>query len=314
VRWINQRNHRPQPEIALAGVLAAMAGIIGRNLTWQGHSANIYALGLAMSGSGKDACKKGVHEVMEAIGCKDRISNSALTDERTFYNQLMENRELVLVSDEFHEFMRKIRTKVGSNAYAHPTAAPIVTMLLEAFSGNVTGLPSKGAPSPDIENPHLSLFAMCQPEAFWNLCQASAVENGFLGRFIIFNGRLMPAITHPNRDPPPPDMLDMLRSGFDRAPGMTEIEADDDCIDLHYKLSADFDKEFTQKSAYLDRNPLKSSLHSRAMEKASRLALIHAWSLCPSKPVMTQESIQWGHDLMFHCNKFTLAGISGKQR
>lgn len=315
VKWINSTNHRPQPEVALAGVLTAIGSIIGRNILWKDTPANIYTLALAASGTGKNACRVGVEKVMKAIGCVDRLGAGDFGSDSGFREELSVKKEMLMVADEFHRYMEKL-----GMSNCPPYIAGINGILLEAFSGDISGKCLKGVTIEPIEAPHFSMFALCQPSIFWACCKQKQTENGFLGRMIVFNGRPMPKDCDASRTDPPEDLVELIKTGYTArtlvdqlgsgAGERREIEADDVCHVLHRKLREHCDNTYTQRAAHEEHNVSKATLYSRTFEKANRLALIHAWSLNPAAPKMTVESIQWAYDLMIKCNEYLLNGMS----
>lgn len=316
VEWINSNNHRKQPEVALAGVLTAIGSMVGRNLSWQNQSANIYTLGLAGSGEGKHACRDGIERVMKEVGYGDRLGSGDFGSDSGFREDLVQTKELLMVADEFHGFLEK-----ASSTQPLPYIAGVIRILLEAHTGTISGKTLKGNKMEAIEGAHFSLFALCQPSIFWATCKQKQINNGFMGRFIIFNGRPMPrAEPMTVVTDPPVDLIELIKTSanvnrtlLDRrmsdTSGREIISASEECI-AHYVATFNKCEVITQHAMHKEHDVTKATLYARTMEKANRLALIHAWSLNPAAPVMTIESIEWSYQVMLKCNEFMLDGIS----
>ena len=58
---------RPVPEIALAGAVGLLAGIVGRAYNVNGLGLNLYVLLLALTGSGKESISSGVTALMKGV-------------------------------------------------------------------------------------------------------------------------------------------------------------------------------------------------------------------------------------------------------
>ena len=318
VEWINSTNHRPQPELALAGVLSGIGIMVRRNTRWFTGRANIFTLGLAHTISGKQACVTGVETVMKAAGYGEMIGFGDFGTNVGLHEQLAGKPEMIMVVDEFNSFIEKVSSQNVQTYHAQ-----ISMQLLKLYNGSLPGNAKKESVSEKIENAHFSLCAFAQPTQFWTSCTQRMIEQGFIGRMHIFVGRRLPTQRLIRTFPEiPPELLTLIGKGAKRAEtltarqandpssGLFELKDDGTAAETLKELTENFEINYMQKYAKVEKNDFKTAVYGRTIEKILRLAIIHAWSIDPSDPVVTSEGLNWAYEVTMYCNRVTYEGLS----
>jgi hypothetical protein len=324
VDWVLGNADRPQPELSLLAACVGIGGIIGRKLTWHHSHANIYGLGLASSGSGKDAPLHSINKVYTAAGFSDMLGASRLGSDAGMLTAITVKPSIVWALDEISLLLGNIN-KAGCPGYL----IGIVQYLLELYSCNPhSGIELKGVPSTPIPNPYPCILGFTQPEVFATVFNEGMANNGLMGRFVPFMGENLPDQNfNAKRDPPPATLIQALKT-VRTLPGSFAQMADnvgtekavqeiacDEVTRAHYMKRCQEIEARTQ--AIKVKDPMEARLLSRTMEKAQKFSLIHAWSLNPSNPTMTIASIDWGISIIEYSNacmkRITTTRVSNPQ-
>ena len=324
VDWVLGNADRPQPELTLLAACVGIGGIIGRKLTWHHSHANIYGLGLASSGSGKDAPLHSINEVYTEAGFSDLLGASRLGSDAGMLTAITTQPNIVWALDEISLLLGNIN-KPGCPGYL----IGIVQYLLELYSCKAhSGISLKGVPPTPIPNPYPCILGFTQPEVFSTVFNEQMANNGLMGRFIPFMGENLPALNLlAKRDPPPASLIQALKTARSLpSPAVATFQTVgtpketyeipcDEVTKAHYmKRCAEIE---ARMQAIKVKDPMEARLLSRAMEKAQKFSLVHAWSLNPANPVMTIDSIEWGLALVEYSNacmkRITTTRVSNPQ-
>jgi hypothetical protein len=252
---------------------------------------------------------------MEESGYGHLLGSGSFASDVGLYEEIAASPEILWVQDEFHDFITRL-----SMQQAPTYVKGIERILLEGFSGSISGRSLKGSKSEAIKNPYPCLFALSQPETFWRGYTNRLADSGFMGRFIIFKGReaLRTKYDTDKFKAPPTTLIDTLtnarsewssllaqRSGS--AGERVAIAHDARCELRHRKMISDVDDMAMAEHA--KGNKVKAQLLARMNEKMNKLALVHAWSMCPSNPVMTVDSIEWGYNIILKATEMMFADM-----
>ena len=305
VDWILAGANRKQPELSLLAACVGIATCIGRKLVWRGSHANMYAMGLASSGSGKNDPHNSIAKVLEAAGMGDLVGASDIGSDAGLLAQISSKPEIVWPIDEFSivlEYMHR------PNAPAYITY--LAKYLLGLFSCDAyNGKALKNEAPLIIPNPYPNLLTWAQPKTFLSVFDDRMANSGFIGRFIIFVGEDLPRLNaRAMKTPIPTELIEGLKRARSsthqlfKTVGATrdtvEIRASDEVIEYYYKKC-----EETEDIVQKHKGTMQGTLWARTTEKANKFALIHAWSLNPADPEMTIESIDWGFQVVYFANK-----------
>lgn len=192
-QFILDRSMRPVPEVALAGALALMAGICGRQYNTPTHAGlNLYVVLLASTGIGKESMRTGINDLMKAceLQCPSMrhfLGPGSISSGPALIKEL--NKRPCMLG-QFAEFGQTM------TALCHPSAAPhMVTYrqaLLDAYtkSGRGNILPSmvysdRDKNVGDVYEPAFSFLAESVPSKFYENISEEMTAQGLVARFLV---------------------------------------------------------------------------------------------------------------------------------
>lgn len=190
VRWINQYAMHKQPELALLNTIAFAGAVFGRRYTTPTDTrTNVYTLGVARTGAGKDFSRKCIKNLANACGLDGRIGSDAIRSDSGMLRSLMNNASQVMMIDEFGLFLQAI----GNDRAPHYIRSQI-GILLKLYSSsnsvyNHGDYADPGATPIIIHAPNLCIFGTSTEEQYAKSLRRAAVESGELNRFVVLKGR-----------------------------------------------------------------------------------------------------------------------------
>ncbi len=203
-----------QPVLSLASALPAIGCLMGHKLKVPKFDtrSNIYSVGVAPTTTGKGNAKKVITRAFAAGGFDTRKILNNFASDAAIESALKENYGVAFaVMDEIGDELNAISHK-NSQGYE----ARVIRSLKEIYSASddeYVGkqLANRDGKSPPVRiiQPCLSLYGMTTPKKYYETMTESLVEDGFMGRFLIFEGSNDPEIIEnpiASKDNPP-DML-----------------------------------------------------------------------------------------------------------
>ena len=187
---------RPQPEGAFLSALVAMSFLCGRTicLNYNGvlTTPNLYGLFLAPSGMGKDVLRKVCRAIVAAYHGQDLVPES-FASIQALQNYVMARRKILWLHDEFG---RDLQVMTGKTTNANVTGIITETLKLYSSASARSYLPklisdeAKGKREvTPVDRPSLSILATGNPREFYEAANETLLQNGYIARFTIINGR-----------------------------------------------------------------------------------------------------------------------------
>jgi len=172
------------------GALSLMSTIISRRVTDEENSSpNLYILGLAESGSGKDGPRKINRRILHQAGteCRSRELGQIAFDEfasKESIEDVLKNTPTILwQKDEMDGILKSMDGHTNDNSRK---MMEILLQLFTSSNGVYTTRMKAGAESIEtIINPSLNLFGTCLPGNFYDSMSDKMLRNGLFGRMLI---------------------------------------------------------------------------------------------------------------------------------
>lgn len=189
VDWILETSIRRQPALALGAALAFVGALKGQRVASPTDlRTNLFILGIAQSGSGKQQPLKAIQHLAASVrGLQDLIAGEPTSDAGLFSLLKGDYGPKLIQWDEFGLALQGI---TSDNASAH--SAAIMKWLNTMFSSANCKLLGKEYANIDgkfkridLNNPHLCVFGVSAPGAFYKSLKSEHAASGFLPRFLI---------------------------------------------------------------------------------------------------------------------------------
>lgn len=322
----------PSPHLSLASSLAFVSALIGRRYKGPtGLRSNIYVVGLAESGFGKDITIRAVQSIASSTVMGDKVTKFVFSDKIAslpgLANKLRRAPACLAQQDEFGKFVRQY---MGENAPAH--REEVATALLEltgAASGLWGGQEKANGNIPSIQNPCFSVHGVSTPSTFWAALTGASIDEGLLGRFVLIDAGdrdpqkvRRPENSHENVPQHISDAVWELLGGTGSGKSIYQgpffaLNADSETkphpiVTVEY-ASSDVDNFFEEFDDRMRAMKKKVKVEyapicNRVGENAARLAMIVAVGANPRAPVITMEIQQWANAVAEHSFKLLLKG------
>lgn len=288
--FINQTAIYKLPVLSLGAALA-FSGMVMANKVESptGLRSNIYALGVAESGSGKDWPRQVCKYLMLRSGLEKREMGEPVSGSGLLTGLVNAGNAGLILIDEFGLFMQAMS---GKTAGTHKKEIARYMMELYTSAGQVFLGPeyaNKDGTNPrlTIANPCLSMFPTTTPSTFYDSITGKEVVDGFLARFLIFESDRYPIKQQEGRrelEDIPPELWQQIEywkaQSVNSDPGSNLGEFYTKPLRIPFtdgatKLFRDYGIAMRLKAGRGDsRQSNLSSIYSRINENAIKLALV----------------------------------------
>ncbi len=323
VDWIEATSRFPSRTLALASALVFVGTLAGRIYkSPTGLRTNLYTLGLAPSGFGKDHARKCLSSIELAGGFKEYIGGDNIASASGMRKRVEHHASIMWMIDEFGGFMKKI-----GDPRASQHIAQIRDNLLKYYgtSGGVfRGEDYAGERGSTCYHPNVGLYGTSTPIDFWGACRSLSVGDGLLARMLIFTtGSAGRSPRHkPNGDYeyPPKMLVERCRHvatpkcGGNIAKLMDGSRPSKPIMAVYGAGAEDFHDAMLDafQAQADDANAEEQAFYQRVGENAAKIALILAIGVDPDRPVITADLLARGRDIAALCLASTLEAIKGR--
>lgn len=296
----------PNPVMAFAGALALQAFLAGRKVRDRGDNrTNIYLLGLAHSGAGKDHSRKVNADIIHASGMGGCLGLHFASGEG-IQDALFQTPSMLFQTDEINGLLESINKSKDARHEA------IMSTLLTMYSSANSVFPMRrkaGKEPPGvIDQPCLVIYGTAIPNHYYQALSERMLTNGFFARMIILESRSRPEGQEPGLDPPPPRVLAIAKWWADYRPGTgnlqdfhpvpTVVEHTDEGRQLLVGTRQQVDSEYAKAETKSD--PVGTTVWSRVSEQVRKLALLYAISENHLAPRIGLAAVQWASAFVMH--------------
>ena len=323
VDFIVSAARKPSATLALASALAFTSALIGRRYKGPtGLRSNVYIVGLAPSGFGKDITIRAPHHLATAAGpnIMRKFIGSDIASVQGLKSRLREDPSIVYQIDEFGKFLERT---AGRRASINDKQIATALLTLTGAAGSEFGATDRAAERQEaIHHPSLSLYGVSTPHSFWQALASGNIDEGLLGRLIALdNGTKRPVTTKPSIDveQPPQPLIDTVRSliGLGAKANLFGLynrsggEPPDNVVSVPFGDGAEeaFEEFCLRIEKEMDRTRTEHQpILSRLGENSIRLSLIVAVGVNPNDPIITAEIQAWANDVAEHSGRTLIKG------
>lgn len=299
----------PEPVLAFCGALALQATLAGRKISDASDTRpNLYLLGLANSGTGKDHPRKVNLRVLLEAGMATCAGDNFASAEG-LEDRMVLSPSMLFQTDEIDGLMTSIAKSQDGKAER------IMEMLLKFFShsNNLYHCRVKAGKEPLlIDQPSLVLYGTAIPKHFYESLSEKMLTNGLFARLLIFeagkrgSGQEAPILPVPSR------VIATARTWVERQPGKAGnlgafhptpdiVPYDADALALAQEIRAQVDVAYAHAEAIDD--TIGMAIWARANEKVRKLALLYAISVNHACPQVIPAAVRWAWAIVDHLTR-----------
>ncbi len=321
---------RPQPVLALGASLCAIGALMGRKYRTESNiRSNLYVVGIAESGAGKNHSRIVINELFRKANLLQYLGGNKIASGSGLLTAIQRQPAILFQLDEFGMFLSAAADRKRSPRYV----CEILDLMTELYTTSGTTYFGVEYASTQNNNAHRAIHQPCAciygtttPLHFWQALQASNVADGSLARFLIMESE----DDFPDSNEafgvidPPQDLIDkliLIHQGGGKLNGnLTDVGAIDEVlIDPRVvPMSPQARDAFRQLDQELvgrlrtSRGTGYSSILARIEENATKLALIRSVSRDPVDPQIEDHDAEWGIKLSRHCAELTIREASAR--
>lgn len=296
----------PNPVLAWTGAMTLMSFLASRKVHFQGVAPNVYLLGLALSGGGKEHPRKVNAEILTRLGLATCLGDRFASSEG-LEDALNETPAMLYQTDEIDGMLE-------ASAGAETRFRSIRDMVLSLYgesSGVHVGRRKAGKQEPIvIQLPSLTLFGTAIPNHCYGAMTEDMVTKGLLSRMLIVDS--VRGERQPWSGAKLPERV-ISRAAFWRdfnpgggnleslSPTPLEVEVAESAA--VYLAAEEQAQDALYREAQAKGDNVTCGMTSRVMLQARKLALLWACSEWDGKgrPVVTLEAAQWATEVVQHC-------------
>ncbi|MCX7139399.1 MAG: DUF3987 domain-containing protein [Proteobacteria bacterium] len=318
---------RPQPVLALGASLCAVGALMGRKYRTESNiRSNLYVVGIAESGAGKNHSRVVINELFRKAGLLQYVGGNKIASGAGLLTAIQRQPAILFQLDEFGLFLSAVADRKRSPRYL----TEILDLMTELYTTSGTTYFGTEYASNQFNNSHRSIHQPCAcvygtttPVHFWQALQAANVADGSLARFMILQSEndFPDSNTNFGAFDPPQGLIDKLRliheGGGKLASNLADVGSVEEVIfePRVVRMSATARKIFSQLDTQLlaqlrmARGTGFSSILARIEENATKLAMIRAVSRDPVAPQIEEADAKWGILLSQHCAELTIREV-----
>ena len=307
----------PQPFLALGAGLCLIGAVAGRRYrTPTDLRSNLYAIGIADSGGGKDHARRCAKRALYAAGLDRYLGGEDLASSAGLLASLQMHPSRLFQVDEFGQFLRLV---LAPRAPFHKAAiwtelTKLYTSASEAYIG-AEYADQKAKPRVTLHQPCACLWGVTVPGPFWKAIEGGALSDGSLARFLIFltEDDYPAPIEHPADAEPTAQLVTMLQAisagvpGHDHGGNLAEaMQASSPVRPYVVPLTPDAQAamsavrhEATERLRS-HKGSFATALFGRYAENTAKLAMLAAISRDPAQPTTEVRDVTWAARLVEH--------------
>lgn len=323
IGYINSTSLRPQPVLAVGAVLCALGALMGRRYRSPTNlRSNLYAIGIADSGAGKNWPRVIINRVFAAAEQQAFLGGNKIASGSGLVTATLRHPSLLFLQDEFGHFLSAAADRKRSPHHI----TEILDLMTEFYTTSndiwrgAEYSDQRLRPRRDIINPNVCIYGTTNPHSFWNALQSSNAVDGSLARFLIFvtEENYPGAQDVDSNAAPPDDLVEIIRRIATHGAGnLSGVVAGD--IAPPPPMEVPYTTEVIPAvRAFEDEiiNTLRSAegthytaVIARQFEMTIKVALIHAVGCNPENPWITPLDFEWAKIVVQRSIDTMISGI-----
>lgn len=308
-QFIYAQAPRPVPEIALAGALGLVAGVVGRAFNVSNTGLNQYVLLLAPTGTGKEATARGIDKLIAAAvksvpTAQEFIGPGQIASHQALLKYMAHgSKSFVSIVGEFGLYLQQLGAQ-----NAPPHMLGLRSLILDLFNksghGNMIhpGVYSdRDKNIPAFPSPAFTILGESTPEKFYEGLHEGLLSEGLLPRFTIieYHGKRPPLNPGHATAVPSAQLVERFASLCAIAQGLNSQNiAQNVALDeAASKMMYQYDKHCDMQINSAERDIVRQ-VWSRCHMKALKLAAVIAVGCNPYAPIINEEIANWALKLV----------------
>jgi hypothetical protein len=322
VDWMVASSSNPCRALALPAALTLVGTLAGRLYASETDlRTNLYTLGLADSGFGKDHARECIKRLLTDAGLMRFLGGDSIMSGSGMRKRVEEQPAIMWSIDEMGGFIRQISDKRNVHSFQ---IRDYLLKYTSSASTSMQGADYAGESGTVCYNPNVGLYGVSTPADFYDALGTLSINDGLLARVLCWpvDGP-PPPDTRPtaSKSKPPGRIIDGLRAlvvprvggnlngrtsdGSTKCDPMVVPWADREAEDLWWTIRGHFRaKERAATEA--------KSMWNRAAEQAQKVALILAIGINPERPAITCELLTRGREIAEVCIAATIDAVTGR--
>lgn len=311
--WINSTAFKLQPELTIMNTLAALGAVFGRRYALQklNTRTNIYMVGIAETGQGKDNSRQKIKQLLKLSGLEQFSGPDEIRSGPGLMVELKKRPSFLANIDEIGMFMRAL-----FDQKAPSYTREISSMFTKMYS--CSGTSYEGgiiASQPDartvLYEPNLCIYGTTTLSSYAEAMRSSSIKSGELNRFIVLKSSVdFPEPNFNSDNSEPPDTLisrwsKFAPEGLGSAPDIIEQKK---IIVMLGKMEEKVNELFRFQDQMIKeyRSSGMGPLWVRYRENILKIAMIIAIARDPIKPILVESDIEFGKSLVGSSIRFMM--------
>lgn len=310
VRHVTATAASPQPWLTLGAALAMFGVIAGRRYAGPTNlRTNLYSIGVADSGGGKDHPLRMTVRLMIEAGLADHVGGSKIASGQGLITAVKRAPSVLFPIDEIGFLIAAAADKRRSPKHVTDimdNLTEFYSLAGSTFMGTVYANDEE-KPREVIEQPCLGIFGVTTPGVFWGSLSSGNVLDGSLARMVVFESEAN--YPDPQHDLAPrawPDTLvEAARAiaagakGHEPFPlGVGPVQAPKPYTvpyaDTEASAFAREMREIQTRQLRQNEGTQMTGIIARMAENAAKIALVKAITDNPGAPALTRADLEWG--------------------
>ena len=310
VEYVTETAPSPQPLLALGAGVTAFGAIAGRRYAGPTDlRTNLYCIGIADSGGGKDYPLKSAASLIVEAGMHHVLGGSKIASGPALITSLKKQPNILYTIDEIGFLLSAAANRQRSPKYV----LEIMDNMTEFYSMSDSKYlgtdyaDQEERPREVIEQPCLCMFGVTTPNVFWSSLSSGNVGDGSLARMIILESdNNYPDPQEPVRTDIPVSLVLAAQAIGEGADGHNSFPLGDHSSQRPKPYSVPYASDGARELAKRMRltqtellraheGTAQTSIIARLAENSQKLALIKAICDNPKAPKISEADLEWGY-------------------